>query len=153
MLRLRSELKELFSVKANFQIISKIYSLSPSPKTQLLVLLRWSKRLSKPVDCLVESTVEGRTLLYLANTKPHVVTCTITTCYENLPLPDSAMMFPLRLQHSLHLITGQNLPQIAMPSNMPHLDNHYADPRQALRAHEVFVTGFKVRYGTYSRGH
>lgn len=99
----------------------------------------------------IESKVEGRTLLYLANTKTQVGT--ITTCNDSRSLPDSAIMFPLRLQHSLHLITGQNLPQKAMASNMPHLDKHYADPRQALRAHEVFVTGFNVRYGTYSREH
>lgn len=29
---------------------------------------------------------------------------------------------------------------------MPQLDKHFADPRQALRAPEVFVTRFNVRY-------
>lgn len=31
-------------------------------------------------------------------------------------------------------------------SNMPQLDKHPADPRQALRAPEVFVTRFNLRY-------
>lgn len=30
--------------------------------------------------------------------------------------------------------------------NMPQLDKHPADPRQALRAPEVFVTRFNLRY-------
>lgn len=52
-------------------------------------------------------------------------------------------MFLPGLQHDLCLITGQNLPQIP---NMPQLDRIFADPRQELRATEVFVTRFNVRY-------
>lgn len=110
-------------------------------KANLLVLLRRSKRLSKTVDRVVESTAEGRTSqpvlgtpIFLADTKTQVGT--ITTCYDTLPLPNSTIMFPLGLQHDLCLITGQNL------ANMPQLDKHFADPRQALRALEVFVTRF-----------
>lgn len=35
---------------------------------------------------------------------------------------------------------------MAMPPNMPQLDKRFADPRQAFRAPEVFVTRFNVRY-------
>lgn len=123
-------------------------------KANLLVLLRRSKRLSKTVDRAVESTAEGRTSqsvlgtpIFLANTKTQVGT--ITTCYDTLPLPDSTTMFPLGLQHDLCLITGQNIPQMVMPPNMPQLDKHFADPKQALRAPEVFVTRFNVRYSRW----
>ena len=69
-------------------------------KANLLVLLRRSKRLSKTVDRVVESTAEGRTSqpvlgtpIFLANTKTQVGT--ITTCYDTLPFPNSTIMFPL----------------------------------------------------------
>lgn len=99
-------------------------------KANLFVLLRRSKRLSKTVD-----------------TKTQVGT--ITTCYDTLPLPDSTTMFPLGLQHDLCLITGQNIPQMVMSPNMPQLDKHFADPKQALRAPEVSVTRFNVRYSRW----
>ena len=90
-------------------------------KANLLVLLRRSKRLSKTMDRVVESTAEGRTShsvlgtpIFLANTKTQVGT--ITTCYDS------------------------------MPPNMPQLDKHFADPRQAPRVPEVFITRMNVRY-------
>lgn len=95
---------------------------------------------------MVESIAEGRTSqsvlgtpIFFANTKTQVGTIT-TCCYDTLLFPESTIMFPLGLQHDLCLITGQNLP------NIPQLDKHFADPKQAFRAPKVFVTRFNVRY-------
>ena len=92
-----------------------------SMKANLLVLLRRSKRLSKTVDRVVESMAEGRTSQSVLSTPIFLANTktqvgTITTCYDSM-LP-----------------------------NMPQLDKRFADPRQALRAPEVFITRLNVRY-------
>lgn len=95
---------------------------------------------------MIESIAEGRTLqsvlgtpIFFANTKTQVGIIT-TCCYDTLLLPDSTIMFPLGLQYDLCLIIGQNFP------NIPQLDKHFADPKQAFRAPKVFITRFNVRY-------
>ena len=78
-------------------------------KANVLVLLRRSKRLSKTMDRVVESTAEGRTSqsvlgtpIVLPNTKTQVGT--ITTCYDSMPL------------------------------NMPQLDKHFAGPKASTQS-------------------
>jgi hypothetical protein len=151
---------------------------SPWPRNlmaSLATMIRRSRILSATVDTLRGSEAEGKrslsvlgTDVFVAGTRMKVrmlksfedsqklteFSCfvqigTITKCYDSLRLPDSTLLFPLGLEHDLSLITGHDLPEMSMPPNFPMMESSFADPDEALKASDVFLSRFNVRFGRW----
>ncbi|KAI9807842.1 MAG: hypothetical protein M1825_005147 [Sarcosagium campestre] len=120
-----------------------------------ITVARRSRRLSSAWDyvrgCVAEGSVAQNilgTIVYLAGSRDKVGT--ISTCYDTLPLPDSKLQFPLGLDHDLSLITGDTLPEMETPPNVPQLEQHFAQPSEALKASDVFLTRHNIRFGKWT---
>jgi hypothetical protein len=49
----------------------------------------------------------------------------------------------------LSLINGDDLPEMSMPPNFPTMESSFADSEEALRAPDVFISRFNVRFGRW----
>jgi hypothetical protein len=118
-------------------------------KWSMLMSIRKHKWLSKQLDKVREAC--GRavgtyyiigTPIFLADSKAQIGS--ISRCYDILPLPE-AKQFPAGYKHDLSLITGPNLPDMALPGCVANLLPTFATPDVALNSREVFSTHFRFR--------
>src|SRR5580700_4895930 len=50
----------------------------------------------------------------------------------------------------MSLITGDDLPTMSMPPNFPMVESSFADPEEALKAPDLFLSHFNVRFNRWN---